>query len=462
VREELVAAKTVRDELKGRVEEMRIELRSAEEKVTALQPRPTPRAQAPQPEDNEQANGEEGAELPAEQRLALEISELKRDLELARNELEAARQQVEQYRSIAQSTEEELANFNQTSEQYKEETDRLVAEKDAKIADMEQRIQDLHSELSSTSTEMSELRTKSEEASRVLDEQKAGFESELTRLRDDAERHGEEKKMYQGDLKAQAEIAQQAQQSYEDELLKHAEAARSLQSVRKDYNELRTEVAGIRAEAEAAKQSLAQGEESWEEQKDRFEKEIEDLGRKREELGRQNGVLHQQMESFSTELAALRAGRQHVSPAGNEGGEAGSPSKASDGNLQEVIRFLRREKEIVDVQYELSIQESKRLQQQLDYTNGQLEDVRQKLADERRHSQEKTAAEGSTSKLMQTISELNLFREANTTLREEARVARVKLEENLKEVERLYAEIDPLKARVSELEGDLESKDGEM
>ncbi|KAI7246075.1 hypothetical protein KC335_g19595, partial [Hortaea werneckii] len=54
VREELVAAKTVRDELKGRVEEMRIELRSAEEKVTALQPRPTPRAQAPQPEDNEQ------------------------------------------------------------------------------------------------------------------------------------------------------------------------------------------------------------------------------------------------------------------------------------------------------------------------------------------------------------------------------------------------------------------------
>ncbi|KAI6853672.1 hypothetical protein KC334_g22650, partial [Hortaea werneckii] len=131
VREELVAAKTVRDELKGRVEEMRIDLRSAEEKVTALQPRPTPRAQVPQPEDNEQANGEEGAALPAEQRLALEISELKRDLELARNELEAARQQVEQYRSIAQSTEEELANFNQTSEQYKEETDRLVAEKDA-------------------------------------------------------------------------------------------------------------------------------------------------------------------------------------------------------------------------------------------------------------------------------------------------------------------------------------------
>ncbi|KAI7470446.1 hypothetical protein KC351_g12662 [Hortaea werneckii] len=462
VREELVAAKTVRDELKGRVEEMRIELRSAEEKVSALQPRPTPLAPAPQPEDNEQAVGEEAAELPTEQRLALEISELKRDLELARNELEAARQQVEQYRSIAQSTEEELANFNQTSEQYKEETDRLVAEKDAKIADMEQRIQDLHSELSSTSTEMSELRTKSEEASRVLDEQKAGFESELARLRDDVERHSEEKKMYQGDMKAQAEIAQQAQQSYEDELLKHAEAARSLQSVRKDYNDLRTEVAGIRAEAEAAKQSLAQGEESWEEQKDRFEKEIEDLGRKREELGRQNGVLHQQMESFSTELAALRTGRQHVPPAGNEGGEAGPPSKSSDGNLQEVIRFLRREKEIVDVQYELSIQESKRLQQQLDYTNGQFEDVRQKLADERRHSQEKTAAEGSTSKLMQTISELNLFREANTTLREEARVARVKLEENLKEVERLYAEIDPLKARVSELEGDLESKDGEM
>ncbi|TKA34185.1 hypothetical protein B0A50_00165 [Salinomyces thailandicus] len=467
VREELIAAKTTRDQLQGRVEEMKIDLRSAEEKVVALQPRSTPRTQTQQ---DAQQNGEsigegDDEELSAEQRLAIEVSELKRDLELARNELEAARQQVEQYRSISQSTEEELASFNETSEQYKEETDRMISAKDDKITALEQRIEDLASELTTTNNNLSELRTKNDEATRALDEQKVGFDADLARLRDDAERHTEEKKLYQEDLKAQAEIAQQAQQSYEDELLKHAEAARSLQSVRKEYNELRTEVAGIRAESEGAKQSLENGEENWNGQRDKLEREIQEAKRKREDVDRQNQLLHEQMESFSSELAALRAGRQQINSVGGEGeegGAAGSPGRGGDGSLQEVIRFLRREKEIVDVQYELSIQEAKRVQQQLDYSNGQIDELRQKLAEERRHSQERTASEASTSRLTQTINELNLFREANTTLREEARQARVRLEERSVEIERLYVEIEPLKARVGELEGDVEIKDGEL
>lgn len=461
VREELVAAKTTRDQLQARVEELKIDLRSVEEKVTALQPRPTPRAE-PQQNGEGQTNGETNGELPAEQRLALEISELHRDLELARNELDSARQQVEQYRQIAQSTEDELAGFNETSDQYKEETDRQIAEKDARVTELQQKIDDLSAELNTSNTELSELRTKSDDHARTLNEQKSGFEAELSRLRDDADRYANDKKLYQEDLNTQAGIAQHAQQSYEDELLKHAEAAKSLQSVRKEYNELRTEVAGIRAECEAAKVSLERGEDSWSEQRERFERELEEMKRRRQDVDQQNKLLHSQMEAFSTELAALRSGRQQ--PAGGEDGgaeRAGTPS-TGDSNLQEVIRFLRREKEIVDVQYELSIQEAKRLQQQLDYANSQLEDSRQKLADERREATEKTASEGSTNKLMQTINELNLFRESAVTLRNEARQARDKLEEKSREVELLVAETEPLKGRVGELEGELEGKDGEL
>ena len=455
VREELIAAKTTRDQLQGRVDEMKIELRSAEEKVNALQPKPTPRAD----DGNEQSNGDE--ELSAEQRLSLEVSDLKRELEHAKSELDSAREQVEQYKSIAQSTEEELANFNETSVQYREETDRVAAEKEARIRELEQRIEDLSQELSTSNTELSELRTQHDDATRVLNEQKAISDAELARLNDDAERYAEEKKLYQEDLKAQAEIAQQAQQSYEDELLKHAEAAKSLQAVRNEYNELRTEVAGVRAEAEASKASLEQAEESWAEQKEKFERELQDMKTRRSDVDAQNKLLHQQMEAFSSELKTLREGR--VMPSANEGERADSPPAGGEtGSLQEVIKYLRREKEIVDVQYELSIQESKRLQQQLDYSNGQLDDVRQKLAEERRQSSDRVANEGSTNKLLQTINELNLYRESSTTLRNEARQAREKLDEKIQEIERLAAEIEPLKSRVGELEGELESKDGEM
>ncbi|OQO11161.1 hypothetical protein B0A48_05417 [Cryoendolithus antarcticus] len=443
VREELVAAKTTRDQLQSRVEEMKIELRAAEEKVAAMQP-------------TAHTNGT--SDLPAEQRLSVEISDLRRDLDLAHNELEGAREQVEQYKSIAQSTEEELANFNETSEVYREENDSILAEKNARIQELEQRIEDLSSELTTTNGELSELRTQHDESSRILNEQRTALEAELVRLRDDADRHGEEKKLMREDLRAQAEIAQQAQQSYENELVKHAEATSTLQTLRKEYNELRTEVAGIRAEAEAAKASLERGEESWSEQKERFEQELSDMRTRRSDVDAQNKLLHQQMESFSSELQALRQGR--VAAATSDG--EGSAQSGGESNLQEVIKFLRREKEIVDVQYELSSQEAKRLQQQLDYTTTQLDDARQKLAEERSQGSERAAQEGSTSRLQKTIEELNLFRESATTLRNENQQAREKLAEKTREVERLVAEVEPLTGRINELEAEVENKDGEL
>lgn len=455
IREEFAAAKTTRDQLQIRVDEMKIELRSAEERVAALQPRQTPRGQ-PQQNGEQATNGDD--ELSPEQRLALEVSDLRRDLELARNELEAARQQVEQYRAIAQGAEEELANINETSDQYKEDTDRELAKKDARASELQQRVDDLLAELTTTNSEISELRGKHDDSDRVLNEQKASFEAELARLRDDAERHTEEKTLYQQDLKAQADIAQQAQQSYEDELLKHAEAAKSLQSVRKEYNELRTDVAGVRAEAEAAKASLEQAEESWSEQREKFERELDEAQKRKRDVDEQNRLLHQQMESFSTELSTLRSGR--ALPAGDEEESSGTPS--GDGNMQEVVKYLRREKEIVDVQYELSVQESKRLQQQLEYATSQLEDTRQKLAEERRESANKLATESNTQKLAETINQLNLYRESATTLRNEAHQYREKLEEKSKELERLVNEVEPLKGRVGELEGELEGKEGEI
>ncbi|PPJ50359.1 hypothetical protein CBER1_05925 [Cercospora berteroae] len=457
VREELVAAKTSRDQLQTRVDELKIELRAAEERVTALQPRPSTR---PEPTQNGEQQGADDEELPTEQRLALQVTELRRDLELQKAEVENAKKLVEQYQAIAQTSEEELSNLSVTADQFREDMDSLIAEKDAKITELEQRIEDISSELGTTNSELSELRTKADDSGRQLAEQKANHESELSRLRDEVERLEANAITIQQDVKTQAEIAQEAQTSYEVELQKHAEAAKSLASVRKEYNELKTDIARAKAEAEAAKASLERSEESWTEQKEQFERELEEAKRKRQDLDEQNQLLHSQMESFSKELTALRQGRAAATPAADAEGHEDAPSNSA--NLQEVINFLRREKEIVDTQYELSVQEAKRLQQQLEYANSQLEETRQKLADERRQSVEKASAESSTSKLMQTINELNVYRESATTLRNEARQARESLEQKSQEVERLLAEIEPLKSRVGELEGELEVKEGEM
>ena len=459
VREELVAAKTTRDLLQARVNELAIEAQSAEERVQVLQARPTPRQPVTATDSAENgASDNGGSGVIREQELAVEVSELKRDLQLAKGELENAKSQVEQYKAISQSSEEELHNLNETQDQYRAEIDRVLEEKDAKIRDLEHRFEDVTSELSATQSQLANLRDEQSETSRRLQEQKSTFEAEIARLKDEDERHAAAAHFHQEDLKVQAEIAQQAQQNYENELVKHAEAAKALQKVRTEYNQLKLEVVELRTEAETARANLVQSEESWSERKERFERELADMRTRREEVNAQNRLLHRQLESVSGQISALQQKRaQQLDDADTQM----SPSSSLE-NLQEVIRYLRREKEIVDVQYELSVQEARRLKQQLEYAQSQLDETRLKLDQQRRAQGESERSALNHNKLIETINELNLFRESSVTLRNEARQAQTSLAEKTKRVEELLEEIQPLQTRIRELENQKEFQEGEM
>ncbi|KAF4312817.1 Prefoldin [Botryosphaeria dothidea] len=453
-REELVAAKTQRDQLQARVDELRIELRNAEEKAVALAPRPTARR------ESTIQNGEaESSDLNREQELAIEVADLKRDLEIARNELETSKAHVEQYKAIAQASEEELQSINETHDQYREEMDGIIAEKDAKIRDLEQRVEEISTELATTNTELSKLRTGHEENLARFNEQRAILQSEIDRLKDESERYQETAKLCQEDLKAQATIAQQAQQSYESELVKHAEAAQNLQKVRTEHNQLKAEVAEIRAEAQAAKTALESGEDSWNETRARYEREISDLKIRRDEVNDQNKRLHEQLETVSSQIAALKQSRASL---GAETAEAGSTPPPETENLQEVIRYLRREKDIVEVQWNLAVQESDRVKKQLEHTQSQLDETREKLNKERQNQIENQQTSVSHAKLMETINELNLHRESSVTLRNEKNQAQAQLAERIKEIESLQEQIEPLRNSLRELENDVETKSGEL
>ncbi|KAJ5961585.1 hypothetical protein N7501_006526 [Penicillium viridicatum] len=457
VREELVAAKTTRDHLQSRVDEPAVELKSAEERLQVLNSRPSVSAGTTEGPTEGQEPGE-GSGLSREQELSIEVSELKRDLELAKGELEHAKQLAEDYQAISQASEERLESATETQDQYREETDRLVEEKNAKIHDLETRIEEISAELSASNTEMTKLREEQAEATRRLEEQKANFESEITRLKADNERHVTAAQYHQEDLNAQAEIAKHAQQNYETELVKHAEAAKNLQVVRAESNQLRLDIAELRTQSEGYKTDLSQKEESWAEQRATYEGELSELQKRREEVLHQNSVLHTQLENITSQISSLQKDRMNVSDDEQEG-EQGAPNLEG---LQEVIKFLRREKEIVEVQYHLSTQESKRLNQQLDYTQSQLDETRLKLEQQRRAAADSDHNALNHSKLLDTINELNVFRESNATLRNQLKQTEAVRDQKIARENELVQEIEPLKTRIHELESQIEAKDGEM
>ena len=456
-REELVAAKVNRDHLSTRVDELTIELRSAEERVSVLQPAPSERPNTNNGDPSPQSLVGDDVNLSKEQELRVEVSELKRDLDLARSELENVMGQIEQYKAISQASEEELLSLNETQDLYRQETDKLIEEKDSKIKEHEQRIEDTSSELTSTNSELSDLRNAQAEHERHLEEHKRRYEAELAQLKDQDDRHAAAAQFYQEDLKVQADIAQQAQHNYENELVKHADAAKALQKVRSEYNELKLEIKALRSDAESARKSLEQSEDSWARSREGYEREMSELKTGRENLATQNNHLHQQIETYSAQINTLkkRSSSSHESP--------GEDIPASDlDNLQEVIKYLRREKEIVDVQLELSTQEGKRLRQQLDYAQSQLDEARLRLSQQRRLEAENERSNLDHHKLVDTINELNTFRESSVTLRAEARQAQSAFAASAKEIEELKSQFEPLQAEILELKNERETLNGEM
>jgi nucleoprotein TPR len=450
-REELVAAKSARDHLQARVDELTVELRSAEERVNVLKPQ--------QPVIQGDANVSDDNNSSTDQEYALQISELRRDIELANRELANARSQIEQYKAISQASEEELQSINETQDQYRQEMDQHIEEKSAKIRELEQLVEVLRSEISSTRVELASLQSENVESNKRLDEQRSLFESEIARLKDSSERSESAAHFYKEDLKAQAEIARQAQQNYDNELIKHGEAAKTLQKLRSEYNQLRLEVAELKADAEAARSNLSQGEESWAEAKERYEREIAELRSRRDDIQSQNKLLHQQLEHVSNEISALQRER---SPAGDGIESPSAVATSSADNTNELIRYLRREKEIVEVQWELASQETKRLRQTLEHTQAQLDEARLKLTQLRRAEENNERSALNHNKLLETIHELNLNRESNVTLRLEKNQAEATLQEKLKIIEELQEQIQPLQAKVRELEDAQEIQEEEL
>lgn len=451
-REELATAKTTRDHLQARVDELAVELRSAEERLEVLT--------RPANEVEGQTNGDGDESITKEQELSVEVSELKRDLELRTTELERTTEQIEVYKGIAQSAEERLQELSETNHQYHEETEAVLLEKENKIKDLERRIEDISSELNTTNTELSSLRDEQGESNRRFEEQKSTFEAEMTKLRDSEQKMAEQAEFNLEASKVQAQIATEAQQNYENELVKHADAAKNLHSVRDEANHLRLELVDFKTQAETAKNDLEQKEASWSEMKDRYEREIADLKKRREEIAQQNTLLHGQLENLTQQITALQRDRAALSE--SETAERTDSNSNSLNDLQEVIKYLRREKEIVDVQYHLSSQEQKRLRQQLDFTQSQLDETRLKLDQQRRAEADSERNAMSHNKLMETLNELNLFRESSVTLRAEAKQAKEALAEKTRKVHELEERIQPLQTRISELENLSELREGEM
>ena len=320
----------------------------------------------------------------------------------------------------------------------------------------------INSELRASNKELSEIQQKEEERHHALEQNNQSLQAEVARLKEAEEKAQLAQGFYQNDLRAQAQIAQDAQRNYERELVLHAEAAQTVQQLRQEVGSLRTENRTLRTETETAMATLQSSESSWASQKADYERELREVSARVDDLVKQNNILHEQFESVTSQAQQIRQRTESDLSAL----EATIPSQyvgneESIEGLREVIKYLRREKEIVDIKYELLQQENRRLKQQLDRTTAELDETKALLMAER----EKDAGAASAAahqELLGKINELNILRESNATLRSENERNIKRATEFEAKINELSAQISPLEEKVHSLQAESDSKDDQI
>jgi nucleoprotein TPR len=118
--------------------------------------------------------------------------------------------------------------------------------------------------------------------------------------------------------------------------------------------------------------------------------------------------------------------------------------------LREVVRFLRRDKEVLEFELESQQQECRRLQQQLEFTSRNLDETRALLTDERfRLANGRVLSEAEYAAMMEKSNQADLLRESNITLRDENNRNRDRAAGLEASLNALTAELDPMRGTLA-------------
>ena len=184
-------------------------------------------------------------------------------------------------------------------------------------------------------------------------------------------------------------------------------------------------------------------------------------------------MLHQHLDNVSSQAARIRqAADSSVATPGEGEIPDGAETKLSE--LRAVINYLRKEKEIVDMQLELCKQENARLKTQIGHLTRDLEDTRATLSEvslssnsimhdlifsqERERAASVAATDAQHAELVEKIQQLNLLRESNAMLRTDAGAHAKRSRELDTKLKNLLQELDPLRERSHTLQAELDAR----
>ncbi|XP_041658581.1 nucleoprotein TPR-like isoform X2 [Cheilinus undulatus] len=388
----------------------------------------------------------------------------------ASQQLSKSEQELEEVKGLLRVAEEQnselaeqLKNANATVEQYRAVVltieDSLKKEKESR-SPLEIRLkesEEIQKQLEKRIIEAEKMKQQQQENSKkAVDavekqvcELRRSLKASQTEQQEALERSAaavtKEQKAIQDSL-LQTKLAEEAQAKYERELMLHAADVEALQELKKSHHQEAARRRELENQLNKTSSLLQEKTAAWNVSEKRLKEDLSNKSSRCDELGKQNALLHQQMDEMFEKSRQMQQKQQNMQ-LDLSFTEEGKTTE----QILEILRFVRREKDIATVQCEATEGEVIRLKLRMEHQDRELKDLQEALNNEREKMQAtaKTLAQQEEQlKKMQTISALQ---EANKMLKME----RDKLEQELKQaqtkVSKLQSDISPLHHSMSQL-----------
>ncbi|MED6116145.1 hypothetical protein PIB30_097432, partial [Stylosanthes scabra] len=344
-----------------------------------------------------------------------ELQTAKEEIEKLKAEADANKAHMLQYKSIAEVNENSLKQIETVLGEYKVEAENEKKALEAELHSLKEKVAELENK---TSLKCEEVAS----ATAGKDKALASALAEITKLKEELLAKCSQISAMEDQisgLKVQLDEEHEkwrtAQNNYERQVILQSETIKELTKTSEALAKLQAETSELRKLADAQKIENNELKAKWEEEKTLLEKSRNDAEKKYDEINEQNKILHSHLEALHIQRAEKERNAAGISSASG----SSNADTFGDADLQKVINFLRRSKDMAETEVSSLKQERLRLQCQLEGALKEVESAHASLVAERAKSKSYLFTEEEFNSLQLQVREINLLRESNVQLRDE-------------------------------------------